>query len=398
MSKNLIKSIDEEISKIYPEIIKIRNHIHENPELSEQEYNTSEYICNILTANDIEFTRMKKNNGICAIIRGQSNKPCVGIRADMDALPINEDVEWAHKSKVPNIMHACGHDIHTSILLGTAIVLKSHSDHLKGSVKFFFQPAEETVGGANSMISEGVLESPKVDYAIALHIDPSLDVGTVNLCPGPLNGASTEFEVKVCGKSSHGAHPNMGIDPIITSCHIITLLQSGLTRIIDPIQPSLITVGQIHGGSKGNIIPDSVTFSGIIRSLNESNIPKIQEVVQNICESTANGFGATVEITFKDGYPALTNSEKLFPIIKSSCELTLGESNVLLNQVPSLGCDDFAYFAKSVESFYYDLGCKKPDCKTSYPLHSSKLDPDPECIKFGIQTQVYSILKIMEVL
>ncbi len=395
MSKNLTKAIDEEINKIYPEIIKIRNHIHENPELSEQEYNTSEYICNILTANDIEFTRMKKNNGVCAVIRGQGDKPCVGIRADMDALPINEDVEWAHKSKSPNIMHACGHDIHTSILLGTAIVLKSHSDHLKGSVKFFFQPAEETVGGADSMISEGVLESPKVDYAIALHIDPSLDVGTVNLCPGPLNGASTEFEVKVCGKSSHGAYPNMGIDPIIISCHIITLLQSGLTRKIDPIQPSLITVGQIHGGSKGNIIPDSVTFSGIIRSLNESNIPKLQEIVQNICEGAANGFGATVEIKFKDGYPALTNSEELFPIIKSSCELALGKSNVLLNQAPSLGCDDFAYFSKSVKSFYYDLGCKKPDCKIPYPLHSSKLDPDPECIKFGIQTQIYSILKIM---
>lgn len=395
MSKDLIKIIDEDINKIYPEIVNIRNHIHENPELSEKEYNTSKYICDMLSKNDIEYKRMEKNNGICAIIRGQSDKPCVGIRADMDALPINEDVEWAHKSKFQNIMHACGHDIHISILLGTAIVLKNHSKDLKGTVKFFFQPAEETVGGANSMISEGVLENPKVDYAIALHIDPSLTVGTVNLCPGPLNGASTEFEVKVCGKSSHGAHPDKGIDPVIISCHTITLLQSGLTRSIDPTQPSLITVGQIHGGSKGNIIPDSVEFSGIIRSLNEDNIPKIQKIVQNICENTANGFGATVEIRFKDGYPALTNSEELFPIIKASCDLALGESNVLLNSTPSLGCDDFAYFAKSVKSFYYDLGCQRSDCQTFYPLHSSKLDPDPECIKFGMQTQIYSVLKIM---
>ena len=293
-------------------------------------------------------------------------------------------------------MHACGHDIHTAVLLGTASVLKALQEELPRTTVFLFEPAEETRGGAKPMIEEGCLEDPRVDTVIGLHIEPSVDVGKLEFMPGCMNAASTMFTVTVKGKSCHGASPFTGIDPLLPACDMVGSLQSIITRHIHPVDAALITVGSFHSGTAGNIIPDETVFSGIIRVLDMQLRDSIKSQLRELCENIAKAYGASCVVDYQDSYPTLINNQELLDSISEICREKLGDKNILLNPKSSLGADDFAYFCHAAKGLYFNLGCHTPGTPEE-ALHSAILNPDENCIRIGILSEVLAVLKIMGV-
>lgn len=391
-----INQIKTAVDQIFDEIVAYRRHLHQHPELSQQEVETSRFISAKLDAMGIPYETNIAGYGIVATIYGQNKNHAVGIRADMDALPLTEMADVLCKSRTPGIMHGCGHDIHSAILLGTGKILNEMKEDLSGSVKLFFQPSEETIGGAAQMIEAGCLEGPKVSSVIGLHVESTVDAGSVQFIPGAMNAASCEFEVTVTGRSCHGAHPSAGIDSLLPACTMATSLQSIITRQIDPTESALITIGQFHSGTKNNIISGETKFSGIIRTLNMENRELIKNSLAEICQSTAKAFGAICEVKLKDSYPSLENDEQLLTLVKASSAEILGEDQVLQIAKPSLGADDFAYFCHSARGLYYNIGSRFPGEKNAYPIHSDKFCPDEECIRTGMLTEVAAVLKILE--
>lgn len=391
-----IQSIKAKTSAIFEQIVTLRRELHMHPELSEQEENTSRFIQNQLSKLGIPYDSDIAGHGIAAVIHGKDRKHGVGIRADMDALPLTEMTDVPFKSRNPGVMHGCGHDIHTAILLGTARILNEMKEDLSGSVRLMFQPSEETIGGAKQMIEAGCLKEPKISSVIGLHVDTAVDAGTVQFIPGAMNAASCEFYVTVTGKSCHGAHPAEGIDSLLPACTMVSSLQSIITRRIDPAEAALITVGQFHSGTKNNIVSGKTKFSGIIRTLNLENRSFIKEEIEKICSATAQGYGASCTVEFHDSYPSLENDDQLLEWVKPVCEDALGPDHVQLCSKPSLGADDFAYFCHGTRGLYYNIGARRPGEKNAYPIHSDRFDPDEECIRAGILTEVLAVLKILE--
>ncbi len=402
ISYEKIKSL---VSEVAPRIIDIRHDIHSHPELSEQEVRTASLIQTELDRLGIPYISDVAGHGVKAVFAGETGeagKTCVNavaIRADMDALPITEKTSFEFKSQNDGVMHACGHDIHTSILLGTAnvlVALASDGYKLPQPVVLLFEPAEETRGGAMYMIDEGCLENPHVGSVLGLHIEPSVDVGKLEFIPGTMNAASTEFTVTVKGKSCHGASPFKGIDPLLPACNMVSSLQSIITRHIHPVDAALITVGKFSSGTAGNIIPDESTFTGIIRVLDMKNRAFIKDELAKLCNGIAESYGATCTVEYKDSYPTLVNDDELLKKISADMREKLGEENVLINPKSSLGADDFAYFCHSSKGLYFNLGSHTPD--TPYQaLHSAELDVDEGCISLGILSEVLGVLKIMGV-
>lgn len=391
-----IQTIKERIDAIFEQVVAYRRQLHMYPELSEQEENTSNFIQNQLENLGIPYDSNIAGHGVAAVIYGKDRDHGVGIRADMDALPLTEMTDVPFKSKNPGIMHGCGHDIHTAILLGTARILNEMKEDLSGSVRLLFQPSEETIGGAKQMIEAGCLKNPKISSVIGLHVDTAVDAGSVQFIPGAMNAASCEFHVTVTGRSCHGAHPTEGIDSLLPACTMVSSLQSIITRRIDPAEAALITVGQFHSGTKNNIIPGETKFSGIIRTLNMENRSFIKSEIEKICSATAQGYDASCTVEFQDSYPSLENDDQLLEWVKPVCEYALGPDHVQLCSKPSLGADDFAYFCHGTRGLYYNIGARRPGEKNAYPIHSDRFDPDEECIRTGVLTEVLAVLKILE--
>ncbi|MGB9779844.1 M20 metallopeptidase family protein [Caldanaerobacter sp.] len=381
----------EEIEKIEKEAIDLRRKIHMHPELGFEEIKTSEMVYNYLKELGIEVKRIAKT-GVVGLLRGDGKKT-IAIRADMDALPIQEENEVEYASKIPGKMHACGHDVHTAILMATAKVLSRVN--LKGNVKFIFQPAEETTGGALPMIEEGVLEDPKVDAIIGLHVDPDVEVGQIGITYGKAYAASDMFDIVVKGKSSHGAQPHKGVDALVISANIINAIQTIVSRNTNPLTPLVITVGTINGGYARNIIADRVNMSGIIRILEENMKEEVVKSVEKICRDIANSYGGEVEFKRMKGYPLLINDVKFTDLVKESARMILGEKGVV-EVPPSMGVEDFAYFLQRVPGTFYKLGCGNRGKGINNPLHSSKFDVDERCIKVGIAVHVMTVMKYFE--
>jgi len=260
------QQIRELTDRTYPEVVRIRRHFHENAEVSEHETETCQYILDYLTAQNIECSRIAGNGVVAAVYGSGSSDRTIGIRADIDALPITEKTGLPFASKRPGAMHACGHDMHAATLLGCAAALHQVREQLNGNVKFFFQPAEETIGGAEQMIKEGCLENPKVDIGLALHMDEKYPVGQFTFRYGPMYASTTEFAVHVKGTACHGAHPDMGADAIIMAGNLVSAFQTIISRNMDPTDPLVITIGTIHGGTAENIVTGEVTMTGTIRT------------------------------------------------------------------------------------------------------------------------------------
>lgn len=391
-----INHLKELVNQVYDEAVTFRRSLHMHPELSEHEEETAAAICRKLDSLGIRYSSGIAGNGISAVIYGKNPNRGVGIRADMDALPLTEKTDVPFKSVNPGVMHACGHDIHTAILLGTAQVLNQMRDCLPGSVRLFFQPSEETIGGAKQMIEAGCLEAPRIDSVIGLHVDTDIDAGDVEFIPGHMNAASTEFSVTVKGKSCHGAHPTDGIDALLPACSMVTGLQSVITRRMSPVDPVLITVGRFISGTKGNIISGEAEFSGIIRVLDMKNMPPAKKYISDMCTSTAEAYGATCVVNFRDSYPSLENDAVLLSWVKDAFSQVLGKDHIKINEKPSLGADDFSYFCHQSRGLYYNIGARRPGETRPFPIHSDRFNPDEECIRTGIITETAAVLKILQ--
>ncbi|ERM92745.1 peptidase M20 [Caldanaerobacter subterraneus subsp. yonseiensis KB-1] len=382
----------KEVEKVEEEIIGIRRKIHMHPELGFEEVKTSELVYNYLKDIGLEVKRLAKT-GVVGLLKGDGERT-IAIRADMDALPIQEENEVEYASKIPGKMHACGHDVHTAILLGTAKVL-SRIKNVKGNVKFIFQPAEETTGGALPMIEEGVLEGPRVDAIIGLHVDPDLEVGQIGITYGKAYASSDMFDVIIKGRSSHGAEPHKGIDALVIAANVISALQTFASRKTSPFTSIVVTVGTIKGGYARNIIADRVEMSGIIRMMEEERREEIVESVEKMCKDIAKAYGGDAEFRRVKGYPLLINDKGFTNLVKKSASMILGEENVL-EVSPSMGVEDFAYFLQRVPGTFYKLGCGNKEKGIDKPLHSSRFDVDERCIKVGIAVHVMTVLNYFE--
>lgn len=386
--------IEKRASQIFQELVEIRRDFHMHPELSENEYRTSNKISEYLASWGIEHERIAQT-GITAIIRGKKDGKTVGARADIDALPLTEDNELEFKSINDGVMHACGHDVHTTIHLGVARILKEMEDELEGNIKIFFQPAEETVGGADRMIKEGCLKNPDVDSVVALHLMPYMDVGEVELKYGKLNAATNEFSITIKGVSSHAAYPEKSVDAIVIAGHMITSLQSLVSRNISSLEQVVLTIGQISGGTKNNIIAGEVIMSGTMRTLDPDIRIYAKKRVQEIVEDTAKLFGGSASIEFEEGYPALINDNAIVDILKKTAETMLGEENVHLKEFPSMGADDFSFFCEATKGAYYNLGSGNKTKGWTSPIHNEKFMVDENCIKTGVILQTKTLIELL---
>lgn len=323
-----------EVKKIEKEVIDLRRKIHMYPELGFEETKTSELVYDYLKSLGIEVKRMAKT-GVVGTLKGDGSKT-IAIRADMDALPIQEENDIEYASQIPGKMHACGHDVHTAVLFGTAKILASLKDNLKGNVKFIFQPAEETTGGALPMIEEGVLEDPKVDAIIGLHVDPELQVGQIGITYGKAYASSDMFDIIVKGKSSHGAEPHKSVDSIVIAANIVNMLQTIVSRNANPLSPIVLTIGTIEGGHARNIIANKVRMSGIIRMMEEDKRDEVVEMAEKICQNVAKAMGGEVEFKRIKGYPCLVNHKEMTDLVKKAASSVLGYHNVV-EVAPTMG-------------------------------------------------------------
>ncbi len=360
-------------------LIEVRRDLHAHPELAFEEFRTAGVVARELTRLGIAHECGIAITGVVGTIKGGRPGPTLVIRADMDALPIHEQTGQSFASTKPGLMHACGHDIHTTTLLGVADVLNRLAPSLAGTVKLVFQPAEEAIGGAEKMIEAGVLEG--VDMAIGFHNYPQLPVGQFGFCPGPALAAADTFEVTVHGKSGHAAHPYAAVDPIVAAAQLICQLQTIVSREVRPLHPAVVTVGAINGGIASNIIPDSVTFKGTVRTLHAEAQDTAEAAIKRLCAGMAEGMRVHCNVTYTRGVPAMLNNDSVLEPVVASVRRQLGD--VIHRTEPSMGAEDFALMSQVVPAFQLGIGAGAPGRDDR--LHNSGYQPDEACIGLGVQ-------------
>lgn len=394
---SISSEISEQINRIEAELKENRRYIHMHPELSFREYNTSSFIQKKLDEMGVKYVSGIAENGICAYIYGNKNiesesMKSILIRADMDALPIDEVSDKPYKSQNKNVMHACGHDAHVAVLLGVCKVLNNFKDKFGGVVKAVFQPGEETSGGALPMIEEGVLENPHTDVCVALHCDSDLDCGTIRVKPGSLYASPDDFRITVKGKGGHGAEPHNCIDPIMISASIIQALNNLISRETDPFDNAVISVGSIHGGSATNIIPDSVEIQGTARSLTNEVRGFLKKRIGETAEGICKTFGAECEYEYTELFPPLINDEKLAEDVYDSACRSIGKDKCVWGGAPTMAGEDFSYFSQNRPSVLFKLGCRNKSLGIVSLIHHSSFDIDENCLKTGVKVFVGFVL------
>ena len=342
--------------KYLQHMINLRETIHMYPEDGFSEFTTSKIIIEELEKLGIKVQKNVAKTGVVGLIEGKYPGKTVLLRADMDALKIQEQADVEYKSKIDGMMHACGHDGHVAGLLGAAMILNELKDNLHGNVKLVFQPAEERDGGALPMIEEGVLENPKVDAAFAAHLWGYLNEGEVHLKEGPMMASPDIFNINVIGKGGHGAVPQESIDPIVITCQIVNSLQTIVSRKINPLDPVVITCGRIQGGDCHNVIPNEVELEGTIRTFNEETRKWVPKVMEDLIRGITTSQGAAYEFKYEPKYPALINDKYMTSFAKESLKKVVGEENVFDLKEPNMGGEDFAYFAQKVPSAFIFVG------------------------------------------
>jgi amidohydrolase len=376
-----IKSLSQEYSN---EVVKMRRHLHANPELSYHEYNTVGYVAGMLRAFGIEPTEGIATTGLIAEIKGRNpGKKTVALRADMDALPIAETSEVPYRSKNPGVMHACGHDVHTSSLLGTARILNAIKDEFEGTVRLLFQPGEEkNPGGASYMIRDGALENPRPAAIIGQHVFPLLEVGKIGFREGMYMASADEIYLKVIGKGGHGAWPDLAIDPVVIASHIIIGLQQIISRNASPRQPTVLTFGKISGDGATNIIPDEVNIAGTFRAMNETWRNEALEKIRKMAEGIAVSMGGRCEVNISRGYPYLENDPALTQRLRKAAEAYVGPANVVDLDI-TLGAEDFAYYSQVIPASFYRLGTRNEAKGITSYVHTPAFDIDEDALTIG---------------
>ncbi|MDR1979115.1 MAG: amidohydrolase [Synergistaceae bacterium] len=385
------RKIETLVEKYDGKVVEWRRAIHSHPELSTQEEKTAALVVDVLTGLGMEVRKNVGGHGVVGLLKG--TKPgsgkVVGLRADMDALPMQEETGLPFASVVPGVMHACGHDTHTAMLLGTACVLSELAEELEGSVKFIFQPAEELnpTGGAPGMIEAGALENPRVDALFALHVWPGFETGTVITRPGPLMGASDRIFLRVSGKTSHGSAPHQGIDAIMIAAQIVVGLQTIVSRTVAPLDSAVVSIGTISGGYRYNVIADKVEMEGTVRTLNPATQDRLPGLIERAAQGYARALGGDASVEYVRGYPPTLNAPELFRLASETAAGSLGEERLVVLDNPDLGGEDFSFFARERPSLMAWLGCRpagKPPAEMAV-LHNTRFDPDEACFPWGMR-------------
>jgi amidohydrolase len=392
------RRIDQAIEKNKAEIVKIRRFIHMNPELGNREVETARLIASTLEPLGFEVRTGVAKTGVVAVLRGGQAGPAVAVRADMDALPVQEATGLPYKSLNPGVMHACGHDVHSAVVLGTALVLKALKDDLKGTVTFLFQPAEEGApegeeGGADLMVREGALDDPQVSAVFGFHVWPE-PTGRVLVAPGNVTAAADSFSITVKGRGAHGARPHEGVDAIVIAAEIVTALQTVVSRASDPTDPAVLTVGTIEGGTRRNIIADRVVLEGTIRTLSETNRKKLPALMESIVKNITGIYGAGYQYEYKPGNPSVFNNPELAASMIPTLVRLLGKERVV-EWKPQMIAEDFAFLARKAPGFYFFLGVRAPG-QTATPLHSPTFSPDESAIPLGVRIMSHLVLDALE--
>lgn len=388
----LKENIESLARKIHAEIIQIRRHLHQYPELSFQEFNTATYIKAKLDELGIPWTPVA-NTGVLAMINGQPADKVIALRADIDALPIKEQNDVPYASKNTGTMHACGHDFHTSSLLGTAKILHSLKDQFKGTVKLLFQPGEEVIpGGATLMIKDGVLENPKPQAVIGQHAMPRIAAGKVGFKSGKFMASTDTLKVKVTGKGGHGAQPHQNVDPVVIASHIIIALQQIISRNRNPREPSVLSFGKVIANGAFNVIPDEVYMEGTFRAMNETWRNEAHKKMISMTTQMAEGMGGKCEFNIVRGYPFLINEEKLTDQLRKFAIDYLGSENVLDEDI-WMAAEDFAYYSQAADSCFYLCGVGNDLKGINSSLHTPTFDIDEQALLVSTGLMAYMAVR-----
>jgi amidohydrolase len=377
----------------HAEVVGIRRHLHAHPELSFSEYETSAFVKKQLDLLGIEWAPLA-DTGIVALLKGDKpSESVIALRADMDALPITEANDVPYKSQNVGVMHACGHDVHTSSLLGVAKILSQLKTEFGGTVKFIFQPAEEKLpGGASLMIKEGVLENPKPEAVIGQHVMPLIDAGKIGIRSGKYMASTDEIYVTVTGKGGHGAQPQQNIDPVVITSHIIIALQQIVSRIADPKLPTVLSFGKVIANGATNVIPNEVYLEGTFRTMDEDWRAEAHKRMKKMSEGIAESMGASCNFNIVKGYPFLINEEKLTAQVRAFAVEYLGEENVLDIDI-WMAAEDFAYYTQVADACFYRLGTRNEARGITSSVHTPTFDIDENALKTSVGLMTYTALK-----
>jgi len=392
------KDILELSESIKEEVVKWRRHFHMYPELSGREFNTSEFVSEKLKEFGVDevIESFAGSTAVVATIKGRG-KNFVALRADMDALPMEEKGDKPYISRKKGIMHACGHDAHTAMLLGAARVLCAMKDRLLGNVRLIFQPCEERhdCKGAKHLVENGAVDGVSAIYA--LHVFPDLECGKVGTRIGPFLASSDEFEITIKGKSTHAARPHEGVDPILIAAQVINSLHHIVSRRIDPLNPAVLTIGRIEGGYAPNIIPDSVRMEGTIRTLNFKDRGSIPGMIENTLKHISLAYGGDYSFSMREGTPPLINDEVTTGFAIGKMKELLGDENVVILEKPTMGGEDFSAYLEKVPGTFIRLGTRNEEKGIIYPLHNSLFDIDEDALPIGVSVLSYLAVKWLEV-
>lgn len=396
-----MENLKDEVLKlsedIKGEVIEWRRHIHMYPELSGREFNTSEFVADKLKEFGVDevLENFAGSTAVIGLIKGKKEGPTVALRADMDALPTEEKTGKPYASKIKGVMHSCGHDAHTAMLLGAAKVLCQLREKVHGNVKLIFQPCEERhdCKGAKWLVENGVLENPKVSAIFGLHVFPDLPTGYVGTKPGPFLASSDVFRVKIKGRSTHASRPHQGIDPVLISAQAVTSLHHVVSRYVDPLEPAVLTIGKIEGGFAENVIPDEVRFEGTVRALSNEVRENLPKLINRTLKGVTEAYGGNYEFEFEEGTPPLINDEKVTLFAIGKMRELLGEERVIILDRPTMGGEDFSVYLQYVPGTFIRLGIRNEEKGTVYPLHNSRFDVDEDALPVGVAVESYLALQ-----
>jgi amidohydrolase len=384
-------AIHDATRRIEPALIEIRRDIHANPELGFEEIRTAGVVARELSRLGIAHQTGIGKTGVVGLIEGGRPGPVLAIRADMDALPIEEKTGLPFASTKVGLMHACGHDIHTTTLLGVAAVLKELAPQLAGTIKLVFQPAEEGIGGMQAMIADGVMDGPKIDLALGFHNHPEIPVGNFGFVHGACLAAADRFDIVVRGKSGHAAYPHHAVDPIVAAAMLVAQLQTVVSREVRPTHPAVVTVGAINGGTTYNIIPDACLIKGTVRTLHPPARDAAEAAIRRLAAGMLEGMRVACDVDYRRGVPPLRNTDSVLEPTVAAVRHQLGD--VIDEFEPSLGGEDFALMADLVPAFQLRVGSSQPG--RSDRLHNSAYQPDERCIGFGVQALSRAALELL---
>lgn len=393
----MLDHVKNKAAEYFEDIKKLRRHLHQHPELSFEEFKTQAFVKEVLALKGIASLQIA-NTGLVAIIKGTKAESdrVIALRGDMDALPITEENDLVYSSTNQGVMHACGHDVHTSSLLGTAFILNDLRDQFSGTVKLLFQPGEETLpGGASVMIKEGALENPTPTAIFGQHVYPDMEVGKLGFRPGQYMAACDELHIDIIGKGGHGALPHKTIDAVLVASHVVVGLQSIISRNKKPDAPSVLSIGKFIANGATNVIPEKVHLEGTFRSFDEEWRAEAHQLIKRFIHQTAEAYGAKAMVDIRNGYPSVYNNPELTAKARARAVDYLGEANVVDLDLRMTG-EDFAYFSQAMPGSFYRLGTRNETEGITSALHTSTFNVDERCLEIGSGFMAYLAMRELE--